>query len=165
MTHGPADDRLLDEDVVMQICFVTDDLERSLKWFAELTGKTPGPIGKAADPDEAQAVYDGRPATVSARLAMFKFNNIDVEFLEPGPEKSAWRDVLEAKGPGCHHIAFRTRNMTRRTGFFESHGHRLLQQAEFDGGHGRYAYFDTEPQLGVQIELLEWNDDMEPQPK
>ena len=35
----------------------------------------------------------------------------------------------------------------------------------FDGGHGRYAYYDTEPALGVQIELLEWNADMEPQPK
>jgi methylmalonyl-CoA/ethylmalonyl-CoA epimerase len=161
---GPIDNRLLDEDEVMQICFVTDDLEKSLKWFSELTGKAPGYIGKCADPDEAQAVYMDQPATVSARLAMFKFKNIDVEFLEPGPEKSAWRDVLEAKGPGCHHIAFKTRNMTKRTKFFAEHGHKRLQQAEFDGAHGRYAYYDTEPQLGVQIELLEWNNDMEKQP-
>jgi catechol 2,3-dioxygenase-like lactoylglutathione lyase family enzyme len=165
MNDAPVDDRLLDEDEVMQICFVTDDLERSLQWFSELTGKRPSHIGKAADPDEAQAVYHGAPATVSARLAIFKFRNIDVEFLEPGPEPSAWRDVLEAKGPGCHHIAFKTRNLTRRTAFIAGLGHASLQQAEFDGGHGRYAYFDTEPSLGVQVELLEWNDDMQPQGK
>jgi methylmalonyl-CoA/ethylmalonyl-CoA epimerase len=147
----------------MQICFVTDNLEKSLAWFADLTGKEPSHIGKAADPDEAKAVYHGKPASVGCRLAMFKFANIDVEFLEPGPEKSAWRDLLEEKGPGCHHIAFRTRNMTKRAEYLEGKGHSELQRAEFDGAHGRYAYFDTVPQLGVQIELLEWNSDMEKQ--
>jgi methylmalonyl-CoA/ethylmalonyl-CoA epimerase len=157
------DKRLLDEDAVMQICFVTDDLEKSLEWFSGLTGKEPSPIGGAAGHDEAKAVYHGRPAEVSCRLAMFKFGNIDVEFLEPGPEKSAWRDLLEEKGPGCHHIAFKTNNLTKRNAFLESKGLRQLQRAEFDGSHGRYAYYDTVPQLGVMIELLEFNTDMEKQ--
>jgi methylmalonyl-CoA/ethylmalonyl-CoA epimerase len=157
------DKRLLDEDAIMQICFVTDDLEKSLGWFADLTGKEPSHIGKAADPDEAKAIYHGKPASVGCRLAMFKFGNIDVEFLEPGPEKSAWRDLLEEKGPGCHHIAFKTKNLTKRAAYLESKGLTELQRAEFDGSHGRYAYFDTVPQLGIQIELLEWNSDMEPQ--
>ena len=37
--EGAMDTRLLDEDRIMQICFVTDNLERSVEWFAELTGK------------------------------------------------------------------------------------------------------------------------------
>jgi methylmalonyl-CoA/ethylmalonyl-CoA epimerase len=94
---------------------------------------------------------------------MFAFGNIDVEFLQPGPEKSAWRDLLEAKGPGCHHIAFRTRNLTRRNDYLEQKGHRLLQRGEFDGGHGRYAYYDTVKDLGVMVELLEFDKDKEPQ--
>ncbi len=49
--------------------------------------------------------------------------------------------------------------MSTRSAYFESKGHRELQRAEFDGGNGRYAYFDTVPQLGVQIELLEWDRD------
>jgi hypothetical protein len=65
---------------------------------------------------------------VGCKIRMFKFGNIDVEFLEPGPEKSAWRDLLEEKGPGCHHIAFRTRNLTGRGAYLESKGHRLLQR-------------------------------------
>ena len=157
------DRRLLDEDRIMQICFVTDNLEKSLDWFAGLTGKTPSHIGKAADHDEAQALYMGKPADVSCRLAIFKFDNIDVEFLEPGPEKSAWRDVLEQKGPGVHHIAFKTRNMTERGKYFEGKGHEELQKAEFLGSHGRYAYYDTVKDLGIQIELLEFNSDMEKQ--
>ncbi|MGZ2427540.1 hypothetical protein ACVIRM_006564 [Rhizobium laguerreae] len=32
----------------------------------------------------------------SSRLSCwFTSGNIDVEFLQPGPEKSAWRDLLE----------------------------------------------------------------------
>lgn len=152
-------DRLLDEDKVMQICFVTDNLEKSIAWFSDLSGKTASPIGKAADPDEAEATYNGKPASVGCRLAMFVFANIDVEFLEPGPEPSAWRDLLEEKGPGCNHIAFKTRNLTARNAYLESKGHKQVQRGEFDGGGGRYAYYDTMADLGVMVELLEFDTD------
>jgi methylmalonyl-CoA/ethylmalonyl-CoA epimerase len=158
------DKRLLDEDTIMQVCFMTDDVQKSARWFAELTGKDIPPEGKAADPEEAQAIYDGRPAAVGCRIIMFKFGNIDFEFLQPGPEKSAWRDILEEKGPGFHHLAFRTRNMSKRGAYLESKGHKLLQRGEFDGGQGRYAYSDTLAQLGAMVELLEFDNDKEPQP-
>ena len=157
------DKRLLDEDAVMQICFVTDNLEKSLQWFGDLTGKEPSHIGGAAPHHEARAIYRGRPAEVSCRLAIFKFGNLDVEFLEPGPEPSAWRDLLEEKGPGCHHIAFKTNNLTKRNAYLEGKGLPLVQRAEFLGSHGRYAYYDTVPQLGVMVELLEFDTDKEPQ--
>ncbi|KZM49116.1 VOC family protein [Labrenzia sp. OB1] len=157
------DKRLLDEDAVMQICFVTHDVQKSAKWFSDLTGKPLPPEGGAADADQAQAIYEGKPANVGCRIMMFEFGNIDVEFLQPGPEKSAWRDLLESRGPGCHHIAFRTRNLTRRNAYLEKQGHRLLQRGEFDGGHGRYAYYDTVADLGAMIELLEFDNDKESQ--
>lgn len=157
------DARLLDEDAVMQICFVTEDAEKSARWFADLTGKPMPPEGKAADPDAAQAVYAGQPARVGCTIRMFAFGNIDVEFLQPGPENSAWRDLLETRGPGCHHIAFRTRNLTKRHAYLEQKGHPLLQRGEFEGGHGRYAYYDTVPQLGAMLELLEFDTDKEAQ--
>lgn len=157
------DKRLLDEDAVMQICFVTDDALKSAEWFSNLTGKPVPNEGYAADADEAKATYKGKPAEVGCKIRMFEFGNIDVEFLEPGPEKSAWRDLLEDKGPGCHHIAFKTRNMTKRAAYLENLGHKELQRGEFDGSHGRYAYFDTVKDLGVMIELLEFNSDMEAQ--
>jgi hypothetical protein len=109
------DRRLLDEDEIMQLCFVTDDVQKSAKWFSDLTGKPIPSEGKAAEPHEAQALYLGKPAAVGCRIIMFKFGNIDFEFLQPGPEKSAWRDVLEEKGPGFHHFAFRTRNSPSAT--------------------------------------------------
>jgi catechol 2,3-dioxygenase-like lactoylglutathione lyase family enzyme len=153
---------LLDEDKVMQICFVTDNLEKSAKWFADLLGESVPKIGKAAEPEEAQATYRGKPATLGCRLVLFKFGNIDVEFLEPDARPSAWRDFLEKNGPSVHHIAFKTRNLTEKTRYLESRGLPLLQRGEFDGGGGRYAYFDTEAHLGTLVELLEFDKDRVP---
>ena len=157
------DTRLLDEDAVMQICFLTDNLEESIAWFADLTGKTPSHIGKSAAADVAKATYKGNPATISFRLALFRFSNIDVEFLEPGAEPSTWRDQLDEKGPGFHHFAFRTRNMSKRRAFLESKGHAMLQHGEFEHSDGRYEYFDTSKPLGAIIELLEWDNNKEAQ--
>jgi hypothetical protein len=151
------DTRLLEEDAVMQICFVTDDVDATAKWFADLIGRKLGPLFMAASSEEAKATYMGNPAKVGCKIRFFRFGNIDVEFLQPGPEKSAWRDVLEAKGPGCHHIAFKTSKMGQRTTYLEGRGHKMVQSGEFDGGGGRYAYFDTMPQLGAMIELLEFD--------
>lgn len=151
-------------DTVAQICFVTNDVDASAKWFADLTGKEIPAEGRAAEPEVAKATFKGEPANVTARIRMFKFKNIDIEFLQPGPEPSAWREFLDKHGPGCHHIAFRTRNLTKKQAYLESKGHELLQRGETDKALGRYAYYNTEPQLGAVIELLERNNEMDPQP-
>ena len=54
-------------------------------------------------------------------------------------------------------------HMTKRAAYLTGKGFPELQRAEFDGSHGRYAYFDTTKDLGIQLELLEWNETMEKQ--
>lgn len=157
------DTRLLDEDAVMQICFVTDDLDKSLAWFGELTGKKTVFIGGSAPHDVARATYKGEPANITFRIGLFRFGNIDVEFLEPGPEPSTWRDHLDEKGPSFHHFAFRTRNMQKRHAYLEEKGLPMIQRGEFEKLDGRYEYFDATGQMGTIIELLEWDRDKEPQ--
>jgi methylmalonyl-CoA/ethylmalonyl-CoA epimerase len=150
---------LVEDDTIMQICFVTHDAAGSAEWFSDLTGKPLPEMTSSADADKAQAEYRGQPAAVSCKIMMFNFGNIDLEFLEPGPEPSAWREVLEQRGPGCHHIAFKTRNLAQHDAFLEKRGHQRLQNGEFQSGTGRYAYFDTMAELGALVELLEFDRD------
>ncbi|TCL71039.1 VOC family protein [Rhizobium sp. BK251] len=147
----------LEEDAIMQLCFVTDDVERTAAWFGDLIGRSDITTAKAADPAVAKAKYLGKDAVVSCKIKFMRFGNIDLEFLEPGPEPSAWRDLLGQRGPGLHHIAFRTSDMTGKAAYLTGKGHPLIQSGEFDGGGGRYAYFDTNSQLGALIELLEFD--------
>lgn len=155
------DRRLIDEDAVIHVSFVTDDVIASARWFAEITGKPMPQESRTMPPEQAKAVYRGAPVAVGCRIMTFEFGNVDIEFLEPGPEKSIWRELLEEKGPGCHHIAFRTRNMSRSQALLEGKGHELVQRGEFNGG--RYAYYDTLPRIGALIELLENHKGREPQ--
>ena len=147
---------------VAQVCFVTGDIEAAIRWFSALSGLEAPPVQSITAGDEPNALYRGQPATVSCRLAFFRLGNLDIELIEPGPEPSAWREVLETRGPGFHHIAFRTRNMTARTARLEELGAPAIQSGEYSSRTGRYAYHDL-PALGAMVELLENYSDREPQ--
>ena len=158
------DKRLLDEDEVMQICFVTDDVEKSAQWFAELTGKPMPEEGKAAEPDEAQAIYHGKPAAVGCKIRMFAFGNIDVEFLRARPRKERLARPAGGEGPRLppHRLPHPQPDQAR-TPTSRARATSCCSAASSTAAHGRYAYYDTVPDLGVMVELLEFDKDKEPQ--
>lgn len=148
-----VESKVLGTDSVAQLCFITDDLERSSKWFADTFGVEMPPVVFTSPPEEAQAEYLGKPASVMCKARHFRFANMDLEFIEPGPERSTWRDWLEKKGPGFHHVAFFVDGIGAKSATLAKQGHSVLQKGEFQGG--RYAYLDTEKDLGAIVELLE----------
>lgn len=139
---------------IAQLCFVTDDLEGSVATFSRLTGLTPGPISTAAEPG-TPTYHHGTASAVRARTQAFKLPNIEVEFLQPGPEPSAWRDTLTTRGPALHHIAFRTDRVAGDRTSFQEQGIGCLQHADFVGGGGLYAVFDTAKAIGTLVETFE----------
>lgn len=152
-------DSLLTDGGIIQMCFVTGDLDQTADWLGDLLGVAAGPVRTVGpDPD---AVYNGKGGVFTCRIRFIELGSITIEIIEPGPEKSAWRDVLEMKGPGFHHMGIKTRNLEKHRAFLEGKGHELIQYGGFEGGGGRYAYFNTLPQLGALVELLEFDDDLE----
>ena len=139
---------------IAQLCFVTDNLESSVAEFAKVTGLTPGAFGVAANAD-TPTIYNGQARTVHARTCAFRLPNIDVEFLEPGPEPSAWRDTLNARGRALHHIAFRCSSLATATNSIAGQSQEPCQSADFVDGGGAYAVFDTSLTIGAMIELFE----------
>lgn len=154
--------KLAEDDKVLQICFVTPDLEQTAEWFSGLTGKQIPPINQTPE-GGAPATYQGERIKTGFRQMLFDFGNIAVEFIQPGTEPGTWRDFLDEKGPSVHHIAFKTRNIQRDTAFLADNGHSTIQLGEFEGGGGRYGYYDTIRELGCLVELLEFDSDRESQ--
>ncbi len=66
---------------------------------------------------------------------------------------STWKDFLDEKGEGVHHIAFMVKGTDQVVARLEKKGIGLIQQGHYTGG--MYSYMDSEASLGVILELLE----------
>jgi len=147
-----------DDQMIFQVAFVTPDIEKTKQWMAGFFDM-PVPETIVTGPQgETQAEYLGEPTDARGKLAFFKFGNTTLELIEPDSEPSCWREFLDRNGPGFHHFAFKVKGMKTKIATFEKGGYPLLQKGEFTGG--RYAYLDTEKNLGALIELLEFDKEL-----
>jgi methylmalonyl-CoA/ethylmalonyl-CoA epimerase len=136
----------------MHVCFVTDDIDGTVAWFADLVGED-SPIRLEQSPPEiARATLHGQPAVIGFRQALIVWQGTMFEFIEPDENPSTWRDWLDRHGRSVHHIGFGVHDLDATTGEFVSEGFRCTQTGYFPGG--RYAFADTEERLGAFIELL-----------
>jgi methylmalonyl-CoA/ethylmalonyl-CoA epimerase len=146
-------ENIIGSRVVVQIGIVVKDIERSSRAYAELLG-IDVPRWEMTDPVElSHTRYLGRPSEARAKLAFFQLKNIVIELIEPVGGPSTWKDFLDAKGEGVHHIACEVTGMDKRVADLKARGVPLIQQGDYTGG--RYSYLDGVPKLGVILELLE----------
>ncbi len=140
---------------ITQLGFVVNDIKTSAQaWAAFLNMAMPDIV--ITDPvDKAHTEYNGKPSNAQAKLAFFQLDNITIELIEPIGDDSTWKECLDEKGEGIHHIAFHVDGMERNIAFLREHGGKLVQCGDFTGG--RYAYVDMQ-QLGTIVELLTTND-------
>ena len=145
---------ILGTNIVTQVAILVNDIEKSIKEFAAMLGvEEPGYI-VTGPIEETQAEYMGKPCEATAKLAFFHVGgNLTIELIEPDQTPSVWRDDLNKRGEGVHHLAFNIKGMKETVARMEAAGFPLLQKGEYTGG--RYAYMDTNSTLKTLVELLE----------
>jgi len=149
----PAQAGGLGTRVVAHVAVVVKDIERSAKAFADVLG-VPVPKWELTDSvEKAHTRYRGQPSKAQAKLAFIELQNIAIELIEPVGGPSTWRDFLETKGEGVHHIAFEVKDMDKRISDLKAKGLPLIQAGDYTGG--RYAYMDGTAKLALILELLE----------
>jgi len=136
-----------------QVGLVVKDVEKSAKAYAELFG-TEVPEIIVTDPEEkAHTRYRGEPTQARARLAFFDMGSLSLELIEPVGGPSTWKEFLDEKGEGVHHIAFHIKGTDEVVEGLEEKGIPVVQQGDYTGG--RYTYVSSEKALSVIVELLE----------
>lgn len=139
---------------VVQVGVIVRDVETRAQTWADVFGL---PVPKVITTDKvdlAHTEYQGEPSEARAKLAFFDLGQVALELIEPyGSGPSTWRDYLEEHGEGIHHIAFEVKGMSDQVTYLSSKGIPLIQRGEYTGG--RYAYVDSNQQLGMILELLE----------
>jgi hypothetical protein len=142
--------------MAMQLCFVTEDIEESMAFFGAIIDKSVPEIGSEPPIEVARSRYLGQEAEFGFRIASMVWRSTIIEFIQPDHRPSAWREFLDRNGPGIHHVGFAVPDIDATVESLAGIGVPLLQDGFFDGG--RYAYSDSEPQLGAVIELLQFDD-------
>lgn len=148
--------KILDDYSIVQLGLIVRDLETTKKQVAEFLGVEVPPTVGSGDYAVTKTEYEGQHAPDAAcQMAFFHFGNLQVEFIQPNEAPSIWRDQLEQRGEGMHHIAFQVKGMKRCVMNLEGAGIPMVQKGEYRRGNGRYAYFDARQTLKMFIELLE----------
>ncbi len=145
---------------VMHICFVTDDIEAQVAWFARLFGIEPPAIGQAPPPEVARPCHRGHPTTASFRQVILRWRDTEIELIQPDEAPSSWRELLDRRGPSVHHIGFGVPDLDATAAELEAQGHPGIHGGAWESG--RYLYLDTEAQIGTLLELLEFDDERTP---
>ena len=116
--------------------------------------------------DEAIAYYEntlglvceGREEVESqnVRTAFFAAGDVHIELLEPTSDESPIARFLEKSGPGIHHIAFATDDITGQLAKARDQGARLIHEVPFDGAAGKLvAFLHPKSTFGVLTEFCQ----------
>ncbi len=146
---------ILGTDVVCQIGIVCHDLEKTGKAYAEFFGMECPPVSESGDPERVKAVFNGEPSDAACRMMFFELGNIQIELIQPDEKPSVWRNDLESKGEGLHHIAFIVKDMDGKLKKLDAMGIALRQKGDYANNSGCYAYVDARDTLKLTLELLE----------
>jgi methylmalonyl-CoA/ethylmalonyl-CoA epimerase len=141
---------------ILHIGIVVRDIEKARDHWMKLLGLEKAPnITIAAGDQKNPTEYRGHPSTAQAKLVFITLDNLQVELIEPmGDAPSHWREFLERKGEGVHHIAFAVKGMGEA--YLENYAKAGYPTAQHGGwATGEYGYMDTASALGVTVELIE----------
>lgn len=146
---------MIGSKAICHIGLVVHDIEKTGQAFADFFGvEKPDAIG-AGDPAITQLKYMGQDSTANRKMMFFQLENFQIELIEPDAQPSVWRDVLDEKGEGIHHIAFEVKGIKDHMKRLEAKGYPTTQCGNYGNGSGMYAYLDTTNDLKMIVELLE----------
>jgi catechol 2,3-dioxygenase-like lactoylglutathione lyase family enzyme len=89
-------------------------------------------------------------ATTAVKITSFIKGNVRLELIEPIEGSSPWRDFLEKRGEGIHHLAFDMGGWNTAVKRLESKGGKWILGNETVN----FAYVDMTPQLGFTLEVF-----------
>lgn len=146
-------ENVFENNVVTQVGIIVKDIEKTSEAFARAFGIEKPEWIETGTLEEAETEYRGKPSEARAKLAFMRFGSLDIELIEPDEHPSTWREFLDEKGEGIHHLALVINGMKAHIARTEKAGFNLVQKGEYPGG--RYAYVDAGTDLKMIVELLE----------
>jgi catechol 2,3-dioxygenase-like lactoylglutathione lyase family enzyme len=139
-----------------QIGILVADIDEAMRRY-ERAWNLGGWRGFHYGPDTVPVLtYRGRPGVYRITIAISP-TIPQIELVEPRSGPSIYDEWRSTRGDGLHHLGFWVDSLATSVAEFEAAGYEAIQSGSGYGldGDGGYAYFDTEAELGVVLELIE----------
>ena len=142
---------------VSQVAQVVEDLDRTVERYWERFGVGPWDFWTYQKPLLSHQSYHGKPSDYCIRIALCWMGPTRVELIQPLRGPSVHEDFVRAHGYGVQHLGILVTDMGAALRQAEEAGIAMLMDGGGFGldGDGGYAYLDTEPLLGVTLELIQ----------
>lgn len=115
-------------------------LDESVPFYRDALGLTPSAIEEVP--------------SQQVRTVFFNLAGVHLELLEPTSSESPIARFIEKNGPGIHHLALKTDNITAQLSQAASAGCRLINETPFEGANDRLvAFLHPKSTGGVLLEL------------
>ncbi|MHB1393338.1 MAG: VOC family protein [Clostridia bacterium] len=142
----------------IQIGLIAEDLDSTLENLQNILGIGPFRIVDypPAEKKDLKRFYKGEPSDFTAKFCFFDLGNIEFEVIQPLTGKSIWRDFLDKKGPGLHHIKFNVDEHGSAREHFESKGIEVSQMGASVGkNEGKeWVFYNTYDAVGFAVEVM-----------
>lgn len=161
MSAGQAVVRVLEAEgnfgqpagAIIQVAYVVEDIERSMREFAERLKIGPWFASGPFVPPEGR--YRGQPTDMRLTLAVGFAGHMSFELIEQQDTKpSVYREIVEHRGYGFHHWAMPVEDLDAEVARYRSLGYEAAFSDRSPRGY-RIVYVDTTRDLPGMIELME----------
>lgn len=146
---------ILNAALFCQVGLVVHDIEASVRRWCTVLGCATPEIVETSGYAISEVTLRGERCDAMAKLAFLDAGQVQIELIQPDDQPSVWREHLDSKGEGVHHIAFKVKDTGATVARLSGEGMPVAQQGLYSSRDGMYTYLDSTSQLGVMIELLE----------
>lgn len=140
-----------------QICYVTNDLRRTLAFMTEKLEMGPWKLLAISNESAENIRLDGNLITEPFRsyIAISNIGGMEIEVIQPGFGPNPYSRFLQERGEGLHHIKFKEEDNQRLKEETEYLAGLVGKPVQYSGEYGldRHYYVDTYEELGSYVEL------------
>jgi catechol 2,3-dioxygenase-like lactoylglutathione lyase family enzyme len=138
----------------VQIGIIVRDLQRSMDLLSSIFGIGPFHIVEWPNRPDAKYWFHGQQESIKIRQAFVQAGSLELELIQPlEGTRNAYREFLDAKGEGIHHVLFETADMDQAIDQFARKGVKVLQNGTGIRPGTHWALLDTQDLIGFLIEL------------
>jgi methylmalonyl-CoA/ethylmalonyl-CoA epimerase len=140
-------------DGIIQIGIVVRNIKKVADNYWTTFGIGPWQIVRMEPPILREVTLRGKPVETSMLAAIAQNGSLQIELIQPLEGPSIWKEFLEEKGEGLHHVQAHVQDPKAVLTAFREMGVEALMSGKI--GNNIFYYMDTQPLLGIIYEFID----------